>query len=280
VGFPDVLQSRGEYQLRPGLPFTPGWEVSGVVRTGNAVVPPGTRVAAMPMLGGFAERVAFDTHMVLPLPDEVPFATGAALPLNYLTAHLALVRRGELKNGDTVLVHGAAGGVGSAACSMAAALGARVIAVVSAADKSQTAKAAGAHDVVLAEGFRQEVGRLTAGRGADLVVDPVGGDRFTDSLRCLALEGKLLVGGSPAVTSRPYGPTGSCSPTPVWSAWQPGGQAFEDATVRARKACPSGHGGGLAGTVRAEQGGDGSGRDGEADPVEDAAGAGPCLRRP
>jgi len=193
VAFPDVLLTRGQYQLRPEPPFSPGWEVSGVVRADGAGFKAGDRVAAMPIVGGFAEAVAVDARMVFPLPDRVSFASGAALPLNYLTAHLALVRRGHLKVGETVMVHGAAGGLGTAVCSLADALGARVIAVVSTLEKGEVVSAAGAHEVVLAEGFKDQVRRLTHGRGVDMVVDPVGGDRFTDSLRSLATEGRLLV---------------------------------------------------------------------------------------
>jgi NADPH:quinone reductase len=193
VTFPDVLHTRGEYQLRPEVPFTPGWEVSGVVRADGNGFRAGDRVSAMPLLGGFAETVAVDARMVFPLPDTVPFDKGAALPLNYLTAHFALTRRGRLAKGETVLVQGAAGGVGTAACQMAAAYGARVIAAVSTPEKAEFARRAGAHEAVLADGFRDEVKRLTDGRGVDVVVDPVGGVRFTDSLRSLAPEGRLLV---------------------------------------------------------------------------------------
>jgi NADPH:quinone reductase len=193
VTFPDVLHTRGEYQRRPDLPFTPGWEVAGVVRADAAGFRAGERVAAMPTTGGFAETVAVDAGMVFPLPDGVPFDTAAALPLNYLTMHFALTRRTRLERGETVLVHGAAGGIGTAACQLAAAWGARVVAVVSTAGKGEVARAAGAHEVVPVDGFRDEVRRLTDGRGVDVVVDPVGGDRFLDSLRSLAREGRLLV---------------------------------------------------------------------------------------
>ncbi len=193
VTFPDVLQTRGEYQRRPDVPFTPGWEVSGVVRAAAAGFRAGDRVAAMPITGGLAETVAVDSHMVFSLPDSVPFDKAAALPLNYLTMHFALTRRAQLKKGETVLVHGAAGGVGTAACQLAAAYGARVMAVVSTAEKGEVARAAGAYDIVQVPGFREEVRRLTGGRGVDVVVDPVGGDRFTDSVRSLAREGRLLV---------------------------------------------------------------------------------------
>ena len=193
VTFPDVLQTRGMYQRRPDLPFTPGWEVSGIVRTGAGGFRAGDRVAAMPITGGLAESVAVDGHMVFPLPDGLPFDKAAALPLNYLTAHFALTRRAQLKKGETVLVHGAAGGLGTAACQLATAYGARVIAVVSTPAKGEVARAAGAHDVVPLDGFRDEVRRLTEGRGVHVIVDPVGGDRFTDSHRSLAREGRLLV---------------------------------------------------------------------------------------
>jgi NADPH2:quinone reductase len=195
VTFPEVLQSRGLYQVKPPLPFVPGSEVAGVVRSAPAGsgLTAGQRVAAFPALGGFAEVVAAAPATVFPLPGSVSFEAGAALPMNYLTVHFGLVRRGQLREGDTVLVHGAAGGVGTAAVQLASALGAKVIAVVSAEEKIGTAKAAGAHEVVLAAGFKDAVKELTGGRGVDIVVDPVGGDRFTDSLRSLAREGRLLV---------------------------------------------------------------------------------------
>ncbi len=195
VTFPEVLQSRGEYQLKPELPFVPGSEVAGVVRSApeGSGLTPGQRVAAFPGLGGFAEVVACSPAMVFPLPDGVSFEAGAALPMNYLTVHFGMVKRGRLREGETVLVHGAAGGVGTAAVQLAAALGAHVIAVTSSPEKAEVAKKAGAHETVLADDFRAQVKELTGGRGVDLVVDPVGGDRFTDSLRCLAREGRLLV---------------------------------------------------------------------------------------
>ncbi len=204
VTFPDVLQTRGLYQLRPDLPFTPGWEVAGVVREDAGAFRRGDRVAAMPVVGGFAETVNVVPDMVFPVPDDVSLDVAAALPLNYLTADFALRRRGGLRAGECVLVHGAGGGVGTASCQMAAALGARVIAVVSTAEKAERAEQAGAHDVVMADGFLERVRELTDGRGVDLVVDPVGGDRFLDSLRSMRPEGRLLVigfagGGIPTV---------------------------------------------------------------------------------
>jgi NADPH2:quinone reductase len=197
VAFPDVLQTRGRYQIRPELPFVPGWEVAGVVRAApdGTGVRPGDRVAAFPGLGGFAEVAAADPELVFLLPDEVSFEAGAALPMNYLTVHFALVRRAGLRAGETVLVHGAAGGVGTAAVQLAAALGARVVAVTSSPEKAEVAAAAGAHETVPADGFLARVKELTGGAGVDVVVDPVGGERFTDSLRSLRTEGRLLVVG-------------------------------------------------------------------------------------
>lgn len=192
VNFPDLLQTKGLYQYKPELPFTLGSEVAGVVREApdGSALRPGDRVAGFAMLGAFAEAVVAQADLVLPLPDSVSFAAGACLPMNYLTAHFALLRRGHLQKGQRVLVHGAAGGVGTACVQLAAAEGAHVVAVVSTEGKAEVARAAGAHDTVLADGFRDAVKALGP---VDLVVDPVGGDRFTDSLRCLAPEGRLLV---------------------------------------------------------------------------------------
>lgn len=195
VSFPDVLMTRGLYQMRPDLPFVPGAECAGVVREAGEGTSfrSGDRVAAFPVLGAFAETVAVPAAMVFPLPDDVPFEVGAALPMNYLTVHFALTRRGQLERGEDVLVHGAAGGIGTAAIQLARAMDARVIAVVSSQDRIETARAAGAHHIVLADGFLDAVKELTQGRGVGLVVDPVGGERFIDSLRSLAPEGRLLV---------------------------------------------------------------------------------------
>lgn len=195
VSFPDVLLTRGEYQVRPALPFVPGSEVAGIVRIApeGSALSPGDRVAAFPGFGGFAEVVAADPVAVFPLPETMSFEVAACLPMNYLTAHFALVRRGRLVAGETVLVHGAAGGVGTAAIQMAKALGARVIGVVSSEKKAAVARAAGADEVIGVEEFNKAAKELTGGRGVDVVVDPVGGDRFADSVRSLAVEGRLLV---------------------------------------------------------------------------------------
>ncbi|MEO3756756.1 NADPH:quinone oxidoreductase family protein [Mycobacterium sp. B14F4] len=197
VAFPDVLQSRGLYQYKPEMPYTPGGEVAGVVRSApeGAHVSAGDRVAALTMLcGAMAEVVALPADRVFKLPDNVSFEAGAGLLFNDLTMHHALRTRGRLAEGETVLVHGAAGGIGTSTLRLAPAWGAsRVIAVVSTSEKASVAEAAGATDVVLADGFKDAVKGLTDGRGVDIVVDPVGGDRFTDSLRSLAPGGRLLV---------------------------------------------------------------------------------------
>jgi NADPH2:quinone reductase len=186
VSFPEVLQTRGEYQFKPELPFVPGSEVGGVRRD------TGERVAAFAFLGAFAEVAVAPEHMVFPIPDGWSFAQGAALVLNYHTAYFALKLRGRLSEGETVLVHGAAGGVGTATIQVAKGLGARVIAVVSSDEKEKVAREAGADEVVRADGFKDAVKELG---GADLVLDPVGGDRFTDSLRSLKEGGRLVVVG-------------------------------------------------------------------------------------
>ena len=194
VSFPEVLQTRGEYQIKPPLPFVPGSEVAGVVRhvAGDAPVAAGDRVMAFCMLGGFAEAAVAPAWFTFPLPDALDFAQGAGLILNYHTAHFSLARRGRVREGETVLVHGAAGGVGTASLQVAKGLGARTIAVVSGDEKEQVARDAGADEVVRADGFKDAVKELG---GADVVIDPVGGDRFTDSLRCLNEEGRLVVVG-------------------------------------------------------------------------------------
>jgi NADPH2:quinone reductase len=195
VSFPDVLYAQGRYQLRPEPPFVLGQECAGIVLeapSGSAFAP-GDRVAAYCSdLGAFAEAVSVPIDMVLPLPDTVGFDEGACLVINYLTAHFALFRRAGLRPGQTVLVHGAAGGVGTAAVQLARAAGATVVAVTSDDAKAALARDVGAHHAVAAPAFLKEV-RALVPDGVDVVVDPVGGDRFTDSLRCLAMYGKLLV---------------------------------------------------------------------------------------
>jgi NADPH2:quinone reductase len=197
VAFPDALLTRGLYQYRPDPPFILGAEIAGVVRSApeGADVRPGDRVVGLTMLsGGMAEVAVLAPDRAFKLPDNVSFEAGAGLLFNDLTMYFALTVRGRLQQGETVLVHGAAGGIGTSTLRLAPVLGAsRTIAVVSTEEKGQIATAAGATDVVLAEGFKDAVKELTNGRGVDVVVDPVGGDRFTDSLRSLTPGGRLLV---------------------------------------------------------------------------------------
>src|SRR5947209_9485187 len=197
AAFPDAVLTRGLYQYRPDPPFVLGAEIAGVVRSAPADAPvkTGDRVVGLTMLtGGMADVAVLAPDRVFKLPDNVSFAAGAGLLFNDLTGYFALTVRGRLHEGETVLVHGAAGGIGTSALRLAPVLSAsRVIAVVSTDDKVDTARAAGATDVVLADGFKDAIKELTGGRGVDLVVDPVGGDRFTDSLRSLAPGGRLLV---------------------------------------------------------------------------------------
>ena len=199
VAFPDALLTRGLYQYRPELPFTLGAELAGVVRSApqGATVKAGDRVLGLTMIGGaMAETAVLSPDRVFPLPDDISFEAGAGLLFNDLTVYFALTERARLAKGETVLVHGAAGGIGTSTLRIAPALGAsRVIAVVSTEEKKDVARAAGATDVVLADGFKDAVAELTGGRGVDIVMDPVGGDRFTDSLRSLAPAGRLLVVG-------------------------------------------------------------------------------------
>ncbi|MFP2931655.1 NADPH:quinone oxidoreductase family protein [Pyxidicoccus sp. 3LG] len=199
ASFPDLLLTKGQYQLKPALPFVPGVEVAGVVRhaPAGATVKPGERVMAFSFgLGGFAEVVSIQPEMVFRIPERWSFEAAAGVVMNYHTAHFALHRRGRVKAGETVLVHGAAGGVGTAAVQVARGADARVIAVVSDERKAEVAKKAGAHEVVLSTGdWLAQVREKTGGLGVNVVLDPVGGDIFDKSLKALAPEGRLLVVG-------------------------------------------------------------------------------------
>jgi NADPH:quinone reductase len=197
VSFPEVLQTRGQYQVKPPLPFVPGSEVGGVVRSApdGATVSAGDRVAAFCGLGGFAEVVAAPEFFCFALPDALDFAQGAALVLNYHTAYFALRLRGRLAEGETVLVQGAAGGVGTASLQVAKGLGARTIGVVSSDDKERVAREAGADEVVRSDGPWKDQVKEISGGGVDVVIDPVGGDRFTDNLRSLREGGRAVVVG-------------------------------------------------------------------------------------
>jgi NADPH2:quinone reductase len=197
ASYPEVLMTRGEYQLQPELPFVPGTEVAGVVRSApaSASVSPGDRVAACTRVGGFAEVAVAAPFLTFPLADRLDFEEGAALVLNYHTAYLSLRVRGRLEADETVLVHGAAGGVGTASLQVAKGLGARTIAVVSSDAKEEAARAAGADEVLRSTGAWREEAEELSGGGVDMVLDPVGGDRFLDSLRVLRTTGRLVVVG-------------------------------------------------------------------------------------
>ena len=207
VSFPDLLLLRGEYQLRLEPPFVPGMEVAGVVRSvpHESEFKPGQRVTALAMLGGWAEQVAVPTANLTPTPDDIDDAEAVALLGNYQTMYFALARRGALRPGETVLVLGSAGGVGTAAVQIAKALGAMVIAMVHRPKAVEFVRSLGA-DVVLplTDGWLEAVKKHTEGRGVDLVVDPIGGQAFDDAIRVLDTEGRLLVigfaaGGIPTV---------------------------------------------------------------------------------
>jgi NADPH2:quinone reductase len=199
-GFPDLLMTRGLYQLKPPPPFTPCAEFAGTVAAlgpgvaGRAI---GERVMGVVRFGAAAEAVVVPAGECLPLPDNLDFAHGAAYLIAAKTAYVGLVVRGGLAPGETLLVHGAAGGVGLAAVELGKHLGATVIATASSRHKLDVAAARGADHLIdlAAGGFREQVKALTGGRGADVVFDPVGGALFEESLRCIATFGRLLVVG-------------------------------------------------------------------------------------
>jgi NADPH2:quinone reductase len=198
VNFPDLLMTRGEYQFKPPLPFTPGLDLAGeVAALGEGVTDfaVGDAVVGGARLGGFAEYAVLDTAGLKPKPARLSFAEAAAYGAAYLTAYVALVRRARVEPGEWVLVHGAAGGVGLAAVDLAKALGARVIAASASDDKLAQIQALYAPDAVVnvSGGFRERVKEITGGRGADVIYDPVGGDVFDESTRCIAFDGRLLV---------------------------------------------------------------------------------------
>jgi len=211
INYPDVLIIEDKYQFRPERPFAPGGEIAGVVEavgegvTGRAE---GDRVIAMLGHGGLAEKVLVSAAAALPLPQGRSFADGSALVLTYATTIHALLDRGGLEQGETLLVLGAAGGVGLAAVELGKAYGARVVAAVSSKEKADAAKAAGADEVLIyplgpfdkdgAKALTQQFKDAVGPSGADLIYDPVGGDYTEAALRAIAWEGRLLVIGFPA----------------------------------------------------------------------------------
>ena len=197
LGFPDLLMTRGGYQHKPDLPFTPGGDVSGEVAaigpdvTGLSV---GDRVVTGGLGGAFAEYGVYKASAVRPIPDHLDFASAAAVGSAYLTAYVALVRRANIQPGEWLLVHGAAGGVGLAAVDLGKHLGARVIATASSEEKLEKIRQAYDPEVLINvnDGFREKVKEVTGG-GADVIYDPVGGDVFDESVRCIGFDGRLLV---------------------------------------------------------------------------------------
>ena len=200
INFPDILMVAGKYQHKPSLPFVPGFEVAGeIVETMQDCIAfkVGDRVMATMRTGGYAEECVVPTDAVRHIPTPFDFPQAASFQVGHATAYVSLVRRGKLNKNETLLVHGATGGVGLAAVQLGSVLGAEVIATVSKKEKAVPAKLAGADHVIILDknGFKDQVKELTRGNGADVIYDPVGGDIFDESLRCIAWGGRLLVVG-------------------------------------------------------------------------------------
>jgi NADPH2:quinone reductase len=199
VNFADTLMVAGKYQVKPPFPFTPGLEAAGeIVELGNDVE--GLRLgqralAVLRFGGGYAEEIVLDAAAVAPIPDAMDFATAAAFPVAYGTSHFALTHRGHLQPGETLLVLGAAGGVGLTAVEIGKAMGARVIAAAGGAEKLAVASSRGADELIdyTTESIRDRVRAITDGNGADVVFDPVGGDAFDQALREVNWEARMLV---------------------------------------------------------------------------------------
>ncbi|WP_122770224.1 NADPH:quinone oxidoreductase family protein [Pseudomonas viridiflava] len=200
VNFPDTLIIEGKYQFKPPFPFSPGGEAAGVISAvGENVthLKPGDRVMALTGWGSFAEQVAVPNYNVLPIPESMDFTIAAAFSMTYGTSMHALKQRANLQPDETLLVLGASGGVGLAAVEIGKALGARVIAAASSAEKLEVAKNAGADELInyTDTSLKDEIKRLTNGNGADVIYDPVGGDLFDQAIRAIAWNGRLLVVG-------------------------------------------------------------------------------------
>ena len=200
VNFPDTLIIEGKYQFQPPLPFSPGGEAAGVVAVAGenaSGFKVGDRVMALTGWGSFAEQVAVPAYNAMPIPEGMDFVTASAFGMTYGTSMHALTQRGQLKPGETLLVLGASGGVGLAAVEIGKAMGAKVIAAASSAEKLETARAAGADELIdySQASLKDEIKRLTGGKGVDVIYDPVGGDLFDQAVRGLAWNGRLLVVG-------------------------------------------------------------------------------------
>lgn len=210
INFPDTLIIEGKYQFKPPFPFSPGGEAAGVISAvGEKVshLKVGDRVMALTGWGSCAEQVAVPAYNILPMPEAMDFSTAAAFSMTYGTAIHALKQRGTLQAGETLLVLGASGGVGLAAVEIGKAMGARVIAAASSAEKLEVARQAGADELInyQTEDVRERLKTLTKGQGVDVVIDPVGGDLFETVFRSIALNGRMLVIGfaSGAIPSLP-----------------------------------------------------------------------------
>jgi NADPH:quinone reductase len=199
VNFPDVLIIENKYQVKPPLPFTPGAEVAGIVRAvGEGVkLAPGTRVVAYVGSGGFAQQALADAGACVPLPEDADLATAAAFTLAYGTSHHAVVDRAALRAGETMLVLGAAGGVGLAAVEIGKVLGARVIAAASSDEKLEVCRRFGADATInySTEDLRERIKTLTDGKGPDVIYDPVGGVYAEPAFRSIGWRGRYLVVG-------------------------------------------------------------------------------------
>ncbi len=197
VNFPDVLICQGKYQLKLEPPFIPGMDMAGIVDAvgeGVTAFAKGDAVVGGARFGAFAEYAVAPVKSLQQKPEQMSFAEAAAYPAAYLTAYVALVRRAELQAGETLLVHGATGGVGLAAVDVGKLLGAHVIATSASDAKLEKVIAYGAdHALNVTQGFKERVKALTGGRGADVIYDPVGGDVFDESVRCIAFDGRLCV---------------------------------------------------------------------------------------
>ena len=198
INFPDTLIIEGKYQFKPPFPFSPGGEASGVISAvGEKVshLKVGDRVMALTGWGSCAEQIAVPAYNILPMPDAMDFTTAAAFSMTYGTAMHALKQRGALQAGETLLVLGASGGVGLAAIEIGKAMGARVIAAASSAEKLEVARQAGADELInyQDEDVRERLKTLTKGQGVDVVIDPVGGDLFETVFRSIAWNGRMLV---------------------------------------------------------------------------------------
>jgi NADPH2:quinone reductase len=200
LNFPDLLMLKGEYQFKPEPPFTVGMDLAGIVDA----IGPGVALELGARVAGGAKTGAFATFAICPeanlhaVPDNLPAPLAAAYPAAYVTAHVSLIARGRLQAGETLLVHGASGGVGMAAMDVGRLLDARVIATTASREKADALRRAGADEIIVlgpkpGDAFREQVKALTNGKGADVIFDPVGGDVFDESTRCIAFDGRLLV---------------------------------------------------------------------------------------